>query len=292
MSSSKRTILITGCSDGSLGAGLALAFHNAGWRVFASARNTSKLQEVTKAGIETIQLDVLSQESIDSSVAKVAELTGGSLDALLNNAGAGYNMPVTDLDIDKAKELFELNVWSVIRMSRAFIPLLMKAPNALLINNTSVVSLPIGTFAFQGAYSASKAAIASFTETLRQELGPFGIKVTNIVTGAVQSGFFDNVPKPGLPANSMYNVSKDTVEKYMAGREDQEAMDRMVWARSVVKDLDKRNPSPWVWRGGMITQARLASFLPIGWLDSVAKKMTGVDILERKLKEQRKVKTN
>lgn len=292
MPSSKRTILITGCSDGSLGAALALAFHKAGWRVFASARNPKKLEEVTKAGIETIQLDVLSQESIDSSVAKVTELTGGSLDALLNNAGAGYNMPVTDMDIDKAKELFELNVWSVVRMSRAYVPLLLKAaPNALLINNTSGVSLPVATFPFQGAYNASKAAEASFTETLRHELGPFGIKVINIITGAVKSGFFGNVPKPGLPANSMYNVAKDVVEKYMSERDDWKASDRMVYAQSVVKDVDRKNPPHWVWRGAMATQARLGALLPIGWLDGMVKGMTGLDVLEKRLKEQNEAKS-
>jgi len=89
-----RTVLITGCSDGGLGAALAIAFHNQGHRVFATARNPSKMSHVKELGIATLVLDVLSDESVEKCVAEVSKRTGGSLDVLVNNAGAGYNMPV------------------------------------------------------------------------------------------------------------------------------------------------------------------------------------------------------
>jgi NAD(P)-dependent dehydrogenase (short-subunit alcohol dehydrogenase family) len=145
MASTKKTMLITGCSDGGLGSALALAFHKSGWRVFASARNLKKLQETEAAGIESMQLDVTSLDSIKVAVSKISELTGGSLDALLNNAGAGYNMPFLDLDTQKVRDLFELNVFSNISTIQAFAPLLIKA-RGMVINNTSIVSsfgLPI-----------------------------------------------------------------------------------------------------------------------------------------------------
>lgn len=106
---SARTILITGCSDGSLGSALALAFRKARWRVLASARNTEKLKKCEEAGIETVQLDTLSDESIASCVAKVKELTGSSVDGLFNNAGAGYNMPLPRY-IDRDNPDREINV--------------------------------------------------------------------------------------------------------------------------------------------------------------------------------------
>ncbi|KAL4872108.1 hypothetical protein BDV12DRAFT_183347 [Aspergillus spectabilis] len=123
----KRTMLITGCSDGSLGSVLALHFHKAGWRVFASARTSSKLTQAKYTGIEAIPLDTLSDHSIRSCVSRVHELTGGSLDALFNNAGAGYSMPLMELDIAKARGLFDLNVWCVS----------MHEHGALVVNNTS-----------------------------------------------------------------------------------------------------------------------------------------------------------
>ncbi|KAL4899819.1 hypothetical protein BDW74DRAFT_183306 [Aspergillus multicolor] len=133
----KRTILITGCSDGSLGAALALQFHKAGWRVFASAKNPAKLKQSVAAGIETVLLDTLSDDSIEACVSEVTKLTEGSLDALINNAGGGYSMPLMNIEIQKARDLFELSVWSLITVTRAFLPLLMKsthAEGALLIN--------------------------------------------------------------------------------------------------------------------------------------------------------------
>lgn len=68
MSSTKKTVLITGCSDGSLGAGLAIAFHEAGLKVYATARNPSKMKGLEAMGIEILTLDVLD----DASIAKVA----------------------------------------------------------------------------------------------------------------------------------------------------------------------------------------------------------------------------
>src|ERR1700748_1171583 len=109
MSSAKRSVLITGCSDGGLGAALAIAFHEAGLHVYATARDPSKMKELSALGIETLTLDVLSDSSI---AACVSQLT--SLDILVNNAGAGYSMPVSDISITEAKKLFDLNVWSQI----------------------------------------------------------------------------------------------------------------------------------------------------------------------------------
>ena len=285
---SKRTVLITGCSDGSLGSALALAFHKAGWRVFASARNMSKLKKAEAAGIETVKLDITSDDSIASSVSRVEELTDGSLDALLNNAGAGYSMPLMDLDIAKARELFDLNVFSLLSVTRAFLPLLIKSTHGgMLVNNTACSSLTTGALPFSGTYNASKAAAANLTEVLRLELAPFGIKVINLMTGAVRSTFLDNAPSATLPSTSLYNGAKETVEKAMADRDAAASgTDPVKWAEQVVKDLGKPNPSYWVWRGKYSSLVRMASFLPVGFLDRSIKSKVGLDVIERKIQEQ------
>lgn len=74
MSSPKRTVLITGCSDGGLGAGLAIAFHEAGLHVYATARNPAKMRQLEALGIETIILDVQSESSIAACVSKLSSL--------------------------------------------------------------------------------------------------------------------------------------------------------------------------------------------------------------------------
>ncbi|KAI1419080.1 hypothetical protein F5Y12DRAFT_310574 [Xylaria sp. FL1777] len=283
---SPRTILITGCSDDSLGSALALALHKAGWRVFASARNPAKLKKSEEAGIQTVQLDTLSDESIASCVAKVKQLTGGSLDGLLNNAGAGYNMPLLDVDLAKARQLFDLNVWSLITVTRGFLPLLIKSTHgAIVVNNTSGASLTAGSMPFSGAYNASKAAATGLTETLRLELEPFNIKVINLITGGVRSTFYNNAPVATLPSTSLYNIAKEPVEKAMSGA-DVNGSDPAQWADGVAKELSKSNPPHWVWKGKFSTIVRIASHLPIGSLDGPMKAMVGLDAVEKKIKEQ------
>ncbi|KAF7558285.1 hypothetical protein G7Z17_g60 [Cylindrodendrum hubeiense] len=286
--SGKRTILVTGCSDGSLGSALSLALHQAGWRVFASARNLSKLTVVKAAGIECVQMDVGSNESISAAVEQVKQLTGGSLDGLLNNAGGGYSAPIIHIDIDKAHDLFELNVFSIIRVTRLFLPLLLKSDQgAIIANNTSGSALLGAGTPFQGAYNASKAAAASITDNLRVELAPFGIRVINLITGAIKSTFFNNTPDSTLPADSIYNLAKEAIEPSMAGvQPDMNHSDSATWARQVVSDISQRNPPHLVYRGSKAGTARLVSLLPIGTADGTFKKMTGIDVLERKIKEQ------
>src|ERR1700712_4532074 len=118
-----RTVLITGCSDGGLGAALAIAFHKHGDHVFATARNPNKMASLESMGIETLQLDILSEESIKTAVEQVGR-TSNSLDILVNNAGQGYSTPLLDASISEISKLFELNTLSPLRVTQLFFPLL------------------------------------------------------------------------------------------------------------------------------------------------------------------------
>ena len=115
MSGVKRKVLITGCSDGGLGAAIAVAFHEAGLHVFATARNLSKAEHLASLGIETLQFDVQSEYSIAACVSKMP-----SFDILVKNAGVQLVMPIADVSIFEAKKLFSLNVWSQIAVTQAF----------------------------------------------------------------------------------------------------------------------------------------------------------------------------
>jgi len=111
-SKGKRTVLITGCSDGGLGAALAIAFHEAGLHVYATARNVSKTEGVAAQGIQTLALDVPSKSSIADCVGKVP-----SLDIVVNNAGAMMTMPVSDTSLPQAKDMFDINMWGTLAVS-------------------------------------------------------------------------------------------------------------------------------------------------------------------------------
>jgi 1-acylglycerone phosphate reductase len=190
-------------------------------------------------------------------------------------------MPVSDLSITEAKKLFDLNVWSYLAVTQAFLPLILKS-KGLIVNQTSVSSAC--TVPFQSTYNASKAAIATFSDTQRLELSPFGVRVVDLKTGAVHSNI-NNGPKPKLPEKSIYAGAKEAVEKSMTFDEIvKTAMDQEVWAKATVADLLKKNPPPNIWRGTSAWLVWFGTKLPFGWLDGTIKKMTGLDIVEEKLR--------
>jgi 1-acylglycerone phosphate reductase len=280
MLDTKQTVLITGCSDGGLGSELAQAFDNAGFHVYATARNLSKMAHLSSLGIQTLELDVLSPDSITACVSQIP-----SLDMLVNNAGGGYSMPVADLDIEEAKKIFDLNVWSYIAVTQACLPLLLKS-KGMIVNQTSVVgSVPIP---FSAAYNASKAAMAMFTAIQRLELAPFGITVLELKTGVVRSNFLKNQHaqnQPVLPDGSIYAAARERVEEHMRGeRFASIAMPADQWAAQVVHDVLRPNTVPVIWRGANAGFARVTSLLPSRWTEGRFKAMAGIDELERKVK--------
>jgi 1-acylglycerone phosphate reductase len=277
MSSSKRTVLITGCSDGGLGAALAIAFHKAGLHVYATARNPSKMKQLQSLGIKTLTLDVLSDSSIASCVGQIS-----SLEILVNNAGGAYNMPVSDISIPDAKKLFDLNVWSYLAMAQAFLPLLLKS-KGMIVNQTSIAS--VAAIPFQSAYDASKAAMAMFSNLQRLELQAFGITVVELKTGVVRSNLIRNqkeIMKASLPKGSIYEPAKEVVEKAL--RQDGFADTGMAaeqWSKLVVQDLLRKSPPLVIWRGDQAWLARIAAVLPFGMFDGTVKKLTELDVVEQ-----------
>lgn len=281
MSTPKDKVLITGCSDGGLGAALAIAFHEAGLHVYATARNPSKMKDLASQGIETLTLDIESESSIAACVNAIP-----SLDILVNNAGAQHLMPISDVSIPEAKKLFDLNVWSHIAMTQAFLPLLLKS-KGMIVNQTSVGA--VTAIPFQAVYSASKAALAMFTSTLRLELAPFGITVIDLRTAVVRTNLIKNVKEvqqPSLPEGSIYAPAKKTVEKALRqeGFEDK-GMPAEEWAKAVVRDLGAKKVKGVIWRGESAWLTWFATFLPTGMLDGMVKKLTGLDAVEQTVRQ-------
>lgn len=282
MSTYVQKVLITGCSDGGMGAALAIAFHEAGLDVYATARDTRKMRKLASMGINTLAMDVQSESSIATCVAQMS-----SLDILVNNAGALNRMPIVDTTLSDAKELFDLNVWSYIAITQAFLPLLLESPNGMVVNHTSTqvdVVLP-----FSGIYGASKAAMGMITQTLRLELQPFYIRVVEMRTGYVQTKLVRNFQerrKLPLPDGSIYSAAKDMLEK--SDKQDEgKGHNAEEWARSMTIQLLKNNPAPIIWSGGASGMARLWHWFPLRLCDYVVKRMTGLDVIQRLIQNHR-----
>lgn len=283
MATAKRTVLITGCSDGGMGAELAKGFHKAGLHVYATARDPAKMTSLSALGIQTLPLDIQSESSIAECVKQL-----GHLDILINNAGATYTMPISDMAIAEAKKLFDTNVWGNISMIQAFLPLLLKSPKGMVVNHTSIgagMAIP-----FQATYNASKAAMAMFSDSLRLELQPFDITVVNLKTGSVKTNIINNLrtKQPSLPEGSIYSPAKDLMDKQLRSEwTDNVGIPAEQWAKDVVADLLKANPPLNIWRGESAGTARIGSVLPYGALDGMLGRMMGLDKIDKVIREHR-----
>ncbi len=187
--SKQKAILITGCSSG-IGLCCAHELKNRGYRVFASVRKAEDVAVLQAQGLESLQLDLASSESINTAVDKVLELTQGHLYALFNNGAYGQPGAVEDLQRHVLKEQFECNVFGTQELSNRVIPIMRRQGYGRIIYNGSVlgiISLP-----FRGAYNASKYAIEGLADTLRLELHGSGIGVSIIEPGPISSAFRKN----------------------------------------------------------------------------------------------------
>lgn len=108
----RKTVLITGCSDGGIGSALATTFQQRDFHVFATTRDPSKMGDLKDLPHVTfLKLDVTNHDDITAAVKAVAEHTGddGTLDVLISNAGRNHFMPILDEDLDTVRKLFEIN---------------------------------------------------------------------------------------------------------------------------------------------------------------------------------------
>jgi 1-acylglycerone phosphate reductase len=140
----KKTVLITGCSNGGIGAAMSKAFSDQGYHVFATLRNTSKAGSLAQMpNVEILQLEVTSPESIEECVLEVQKRTGGTLDILVDNAEADFVKPLLDVSIEEAKKLYDVNVWSILATTQAFAPLLIKAKGIVCNISSIAATMPL-----------------------------------------------------------------------------------------------------------------------------------------------------
>jgi NAD(P)-dependent dehydrogenase (short-subunit alcohol dehydrogenase family) len=239
-----------------------------------------------------VTLDVVDPASIAGAVNTVRQdlsSHGDSLDVLINNAGQSLVYPALDTSIDEAKRLFDVNFWGVLTVTQAFMPLLLAAKNGSTLVNVCSISgflyapwmskalytgrrnktnkeLPADMFA-PGVYNASKAALMSWSETLRLEVQPFNIRVISLVTGAVATNVMSH-SNMNLPENSLYQKALPEIQTRGVGDDVSNKSTSADFAREVVKDVLGGAAGP-VWRGSMASMVKFMSrYMPTGILVS------------------------
>jgi NAD(P)-dependent dehydrogenase (short-subunit alcohol dehydrogenase family) len=223
-----KVVLITGASSG-LGESIANYLVQKGFTVYGTSRN---IEQQTKE-FHTINMDVTSDQSIQSAIQKVLQQQG-RIDVLINNAGLGIASPVETLSIDDVQRVLDTNVIGVIRTTQAVLPHMRAQKSGTIINISSIGSesgLP-----YRGLYSASKAAVDRLTEALRIELAPFGIQACVVQPGGVKTEINKNRIKTSLPAGNVYKESFDATYALIDESVDK-GLDPLEFARLIEKLL-------------------------------------------------------
>jgi short-subunit dehydrogenase len=185
----QKSILITGCSSG-IGLETAIQLKQRGHRVFAGARKNADVERLNKLGLESIFIDVNDSDSIQQALDTVLQRTGGTLDAIFNNAGYLQAGAIEDLTRAMERAQFETNVFGSMDLTQRVLPIMRKQGHGRIIQNSSI--LGIVAIAYCGAYNASKFAIEGFCNTLRQELRGSNIYVSLINPGPIVSHLREN----------------------------------------------------------------------------------------------------
>lgn len=214
MTQNNKSILITGCSTG-IGLCVALGLKKRGYRVFASTRKHDDVNKLEQLGLESLQLDLTDTLSIQNAVKKIMHLTDGKLYALFNNGAYAQPGAVEDLTTDVLRQQFETNVFGWHELTRLILPIMRRQGYGRIIQNSSV--LGIITLKFRGAYSATKYAIESLSDTLRQELLNTNIHISLIEPGPILSEFrinsFEHYKKNINKDNSPFKSNYEAMEK-------------------------------------------------------------------------------
>ena len=184
------TVLVTGASSG-IGQACALRLDASGMRVFAGVRrqaDADALAARASARLTPLLLDVTDTDSIAAAAATVSSEVGAhGLDGLVNNAGVSGGDPVEFADLDAVRDMLEVNLVGPMAVTKAFLPRIRNARGRVVC-----VGSIGGRYAvpFLSAYSASKAGVAAFCDSLRVELAPWGIRVVLIEPGAVATAIW------------------------------------------------------------------------------------------------------
>jgi NAD(P)-dependent dehydrogenase (short-subunit alcohol dehydrogenase family) len=218
-----QSIVITGVSTG-IGWGITKVLLKKGFHVFGSVRKTEDAERLSKEfGEHFVPLifDVTDEAAVLASARQVREqLNGETLFGLVNNAGIAVPAPLIHQSTDEFRHQLEVNLVSVLIVTKAFVPLLgsdrlLRGKPGRIINISSVSG--VSGFPFVGAYATSKHGLEGFSESLRRELMLYGIDVIIIGPGSVATPIWDKAEKEDLSryADTDYIESARRVYEYM-----------------------------------------------------------------------------
>ena len=240
-------IVITG---GSSGIGLETAkmlANDTNNKVYVLSRRNVDITNVI-----SLPCDITKDEDIEKIVSIIKDNENSKVDLLINNAGMGISGAIENHELEDIEKIISVNFTGLVNVTRKFIPLLRNS-KGMIVNVSSVagaISIP-----FQTMYSATKSAVLGFSNGLRNELRPYGVRVTSVLPGDTKTGFTDSRKKSEDPGN--YG---DRIEKSVSKMEKDErnGVPASKVAKLIYKVSKKKNPNTYYVVG---TSYRLLVFL-------------------------------
>ncbi|WP_233837552.1 SDR family oxidoreductase [Paraburkholderia sp. ZP32-5] len=193
-----KTVLITGCSSG-FGLETARYFLARDWKVIATMRTPREDVMPRSEHLRVLALDVTDADSIRQAVQ-----AAGPIDALVNNAGIGMLAALEATSMQVVRDIFETNTFGTIAMTQAVLPQFRQRNAGVIVNVTSSVTLK--SLPLLSVYTASKAAVNAFTESVALELQPFNVRVKLVLPG--------RAPETAFGENARSRMTGDTPEAY------------------------------------------------------------------------------
>ncbi|XP_041003075.1 short-chain dehydrogenase ptmH-like [Juglans microcarpa x Juglans regia] len=263
MMDDKKVVLVTGCAKGGIGYEYCKAFAEQNCHVFGSdiPQRMQDMSDLSSDNIETLELDVASDESVASAVNTILSKCG-RIDILINNAGIGSTGPLAELPLDTIRKTWEINTLGQLRLVQQVVPHMALRHSGSIVNIGSVVGKIPTPWA--GSYCASKAAVHAMSNTLRVELRPFGVNVVLVLPGAVRSNF-GRANVQNLKHNDwkLYKDFKEAIEERARASQVGKATDATIFARHVVKKVLSPKPPKQIVFGHMTGLFAILSWSPL-----------------------------
>lgn len=189
-----KSIFITGASSG-IGMETAMLFANKGWQVFATMRHSKNVHNFDEMeNVVTYPLDVTDNVQIEKVVNDIDQKYG-AVDVVVNNAGYGLLGPFETNTRDEIKQQFDVNLFGMMDVTRAWLPSMRAQHKRVIINLSSLAGLV--PFSVLSMYTITKFAVEIFTETVGEEVAPFGIQMKVVEPGPTNTNFNGRSMKEG-----------------------------------------------------------------------------------------------
>jgi short-subunit dehydrogenase len=232
---------ITGCSTG-FGRELAKHLLENDHRVVVTARDTGKVRdlvEINKDNALAIDLDVTNRSQVVETVAK-AESHFGQIDVLVNNAGFGYFGAIEESDEQEVRSMFETNFWGLAEMTRAVLPKMRERKSGFIVNISSIG----GFVAFPGVgyYNATKFAVNGFSEALKKEVEPLGIKVLLVQPSGFRTDWAGRSANDAVVKIADYAKTAGEFQATVRGYSGNQPGDPVRAAKAIVNAVESADP--------------------------------------------------